>query len=158
MDNKLQFAVKVEDGRKGHPSVGPVYRNILSRLLNLSKTTWDVFRSAVEKYPNNRMLGWRELVNDKEVLHAAYAIRASGIQSGCKVGIYGSNCPQWIVAMEACNGQSLICVPLYDTLGAGAVNLEHAEIDIVFVQDKKVKQLLDPDCTHTRRLKGEKAF
>ncbi|KAI3741734.1 hypothetical protein L1987_59408 [Smallanthus sonchifolius] len=172
--DKLQFAVKVEDGRKGDPSVGPVYRNILSEhsfppIESQFKTTWDVFRSAVEKYPNNRMLGWRELVNDKwgpyvwktyeavyqEVLHVAYAIRSSGIQSGCKVGIYGSNCPQWIVAMEACNAQSLICVPLYDTLGAGAVNfiLEHAEVDIVFVQDKKVKQLLDPECTHTRRLK-----
>nr|XP_043618685.1 long chain acyl-CoA synthetase 1-like [Erigeron canadensis] len=115
------------------------------------------------------MLGWRELVNEKwgtyiwktykavyeEVLHVAYAIGASGLQPGCKVGIYGSNCPQWIVAMEACNAQSCICVPLYDTLGAGAVNfiLEHAEVDIVFVQDKKVKQLLDPECTHTQRLK-----
>ncbi|PWA84102.1 AMP-dependent synthetase and ligase family protein [Artemisia annua] len=127
------------------------------------------FESSVEKYPNNKMLGWRELDNGKwgpyiwktyktvyeEVLNVAYAIMASGLQPGCKVGIYGANCPQWIVAMEACNAQSLICVPLYDTLGAGAVNfiLEHAEIDIVFVQDKKVGKLLDPECIHTRRLK-----
>ncbi|KAD3068719.1 hypothetical protein E3N88_36599 [Mikania micrantha] len=177
--DKLPFSVVVEDGRKGDPSVGPVYRNILSEhsfppVESNLKTTWDVFRSAVEKYPNNRMLGWRELVNNKwgpyvwktyetvyqEVLHVAYAMRASGLQPGCKIGIYGSNCPQWIVAMEACNAQSLICVPLYDTLGAGAVNfiLEHAEVDIAFVQDKKVKQLLDPDCTHTRRLKAIVCF
>ncbi|XP_076885236.1 long chain acyl-CoA synthetase 1-like [Bidens hawaiensis] len=172
--DKLQFSVKADNGRKGDPSVGPIYRNLLSEhsfppIDSHFKTTWDVFTSSVQKYPNNRMLGWRELVDGKwgpyvwktykaiyeEVLHVAYAIRASGLQPGCKVGIYGSNCPQWIVAMEACNAQSLICVPLYDTLGAGAVNfiLEHAEVDIVFVQDKKVKQLLDPDCTHTRRLK-----
>lgn len=169
-----QFAVKVENGTKGDPSVGPVYRNLLSKqsfppLGSQFKTTWDVFSSSVEKFPNNKMLGWRELVNGKwgpyvwktyknvyqEVLHVAYALRASGLQPGCKVGIYGSNCPQWIVAMEACNAQSFVCVPLYDTLGAGAVNfiLEHAEVDIVFVQDKKVKQLLDPECTHAQRLK-----
>nr|XP_043620268.1 long chain acyl-CoA synthetase 1-like [Erigeron canadensis] len=174
-----QFAVKVEEGRKGDPSVGPIYRYHTSKqsfppLDSHFKTTWDVFRSSVEKYPNNRILGWRELVNGKwgpyvwktykvvyeEVLHVAYAIRASGLQPGCKVGIYGSNCPQWIVAMEACNAQNCICVPLYDTLGAGAVNfiLEHAEVDIVFVQDKKVKQLLDPECTHTRHLKAIVCF
>ncbi|KAJ9542994.1 hypothetical protein OSB04_022701 [Centaurea solstitialis] len=172
-----QFAVKVEDGRKGvdgNPSVGPIYRNLLAKdgfpSLDFGlTTTWEVFRDSVEKYPDNRMLGWRELVDGKwgpyvwktyktvyqEVLHVASAVRASGIGHGSKVGIYGSNCPQWIVAMEACNAQSYISVPLYDTLGSGAVNfiLDHAEVDIVFVQDKKVKELLNPECTHTRRLK-----
>ncbi|MFS7927968.1 putative long-chain-fatty-acid--CoA ligase [Helianthus anomalus] len=111
------------------------------------------------------MLGWREFVDGKwgpylwksykavyeEVLNAAAALRASGIGPGCKMGIYGANCPQWIVAMEACNAQSYIYVPLYDTLGPGAVNfiLDHAEVDVVFVQDKKVKELLNPDCIHT---------
>ncbi|KAI7982530.1 Long chain acyl-CoA synthetase 1 [Camellia lanceoleosa] len=72
------------------------------------------------------MLGWREFNDGK----------------GSRIGIYGSNCPQWIVAMEACSAHSLICVPLYDTLGSGAVNfiIGHAEIDFVFVQDKKVKE------------------
>lgn len=172
-----QFAVKVEEGRKGvdgEPSVGPVYRNLLAKdgfppLDADLKTTWDVFRNSVEKYPDNRMLGWRELVDGswgpyiwktyktvyEEVLHTASAIRASGIGPGCKVGIYGANCPQWIVAMEACNAQSYISVPLYDTLGPGAVNfiLDHAEVDVVFVQDKKFKELLNPECTHTQRLK-----
>lgn len=179
MDDDNLFAVKVENGRKGDPSVGPVYRNLLAKqsfpsLDSHFKTTWDVFRFSAKKYPDNRMLGWRELVNGnwgpyiwktydtvyQEVLHVAYAIRACSLKPGCKVGIYGSNCPQWIVAMEACNAQSFICVPLYDTLGAGAVNfiLEHAEVDIVFVQDKKVKMLLDPVCTNTRSLKTVVCF
>ncbi|KAK9075664.1 hypothetical protein SSX86_003990 [Deinandra increscens subsp. villosa] len=75
-----------------------------------------------------------------EVLNAASALRAAGIEPGCKVGIYGANCPQWIVPMEACNAESYISVPLYDTLGPGLVNfiLDHAEVDVVFVQNKKV--------------------
>ncbi|XP_068334949.1 long chain acyl-CoA synthetase 1-like isoform X2 [Pyrus communis] len=59
------------------------------------------------------------------------------------------------MAMEACNAHSLICVPLYDTLGPGAVNfiIDHAELEVVFVQDKKVKELLKPDSTSSKRIK-----
>ncbi|XP_050367499.1 long chain acyl-CoA synthetase 1-like isoform X2 [Argentina anserina] len=115
------------------------------------------------------MLGWREIVDEKigpyvwktykevyeEVLHVGSALRASGVEPGSRIGIYGSNCPQWIMAMTACCAHSLICVPLYDTLGPGAVNfiIDHAEVDVVFVQDKKVKELLNPDCKSTERLK-----
>ncbi|PSR85930.1 Long chain acyl-CoA synthetase, partial [Actinidia chinensis var. chinensis] len=173
----IMFSVAVEEGREGEngkPSVGPVYRHILAKNgfpepdPDLT-TAWDSFRVSVEKYPSNRMLGWREFKDGKfgpylwktykevyeEVLLVGSALRASGAEPGSRVGIYGSNCPQWIVAMEACNGHSLICVPLYDTLGPGAVNfiIDHAEIDFVFVQDKKVKELLNTECMHAKRLK-----
>ncbi|GFZ19327.1 AMP-dependent synthetase and ligase family protein [Actinidia rufa] len=173
----IVFSVAVEEGREGEngkPSVGPVYRHILAKNgfpapdPDLT-TAWDSFRVSVEKYPSNRMLGWREFKDGKfgpylwktykevyeEVLLVGSALRASGAEPGSRVGIYGSNCPQWIVAMEACNAHSLICVPLYDTLGPGAVNfiIDHAEIDFVFVQDRKVKELLNPECTHAKRLK-----
>ncbi|XP_041990996.1 long chain acyl-CoA synthetase 1 isoform X2 [Salvia splendens] len=174
---KKKFTVIVEEGKKGRDgelSVGPVYRNPLSQhgyppIELESSTIWKIFVSSVEKHSGNRMLGWRELLNDKwgpykwktykqvyeEVLQAGSALRAHGYEPGARVGIYGMNCPQWVVAMEACSAHSLICVPLYDTLGPGAVNyiLDHSEIDVVFVQDKKVKQLLNPECVHAQRLK-----
>ncbi|KAM0954529.1 putative long-chain-fatty-acid--CoA ligase [Dioscorea sansibarensis] len=159
------YAVQVENGKEGvndEPSVGPVYRSILAKDgfpppdSNMS-TSWEVFRNAAEKYPGNKMLGWRKFTNEKaghylwktykeiyeEVLNVGSALQRLGARSGSRIGIYGVNCPQWVVAMEACNGYSLICVPLYDTLGAGAVDyiIEHAEIEFVFVQDKKVKQV-----------------
>ncbi|BAS92123.1 Os05g0132100, partial [Oryza sativa Japonica Group] len=83
-----------------------------------------------------------------------------GVKPGSRIGIYGSNCPQWIVAMQACNGYSLICVPLYDTLGAGAVDfiIDHAEIDVIFVQDKKIKEILSANCKSAKRVKGLVAF
>lgn len=51
-------------------------------------------------------------------------------------------------------------MPLYDTIGPRAVNfiIDHAEIDFVFVQDKKVKELLDPDCASAQRLKAIVCF
>ncbi|CAE6055188.1 unnamed protein product [Arabidopsis arenosa] len=116
------FAAKVEEGVKGEdgkPSVGPVYRNLLSekgfppRDSDIT-TTWDIFSKSVEKFPDNKMLGWRQIVDEKvgpymwktykevyeEVLLIGSALRAVGAEPGCRVGIYGANCPQWIIAME----------------------------------------------------------
>ncbi|KAH1195705.1 Long chain acyl-CoA synthetase 1 [Glycine max] len=176
------FAVKVEEGREGtngELSIGPVYRNLLSKnefppLDPDLSTAWDIFSMAVKKYRKNRMLGWREFVDGKigpyvwktyeevydEVLHIGSALRASGAEPGSRIGIYGANCPQWIVAMEACCAHNLICVPLYDTLGPGAVNfiIDHGELDFVFVQDKKVIHLLNPDCKSAQRLKAMVSF
>ncbi|KAJ7973098.1 Long chain acyl-CoA synthetase [Quillaja saponaria] len=171
------FSEKVEEGREGEdgkPSVGPVYRNLLSKnefppLDPYISTAWDIFSVSVGNHPHNRMLGRRNFVDGKpgpyiwktyqevynEVLLVGSALRASGIEPGSRVGIYGSNCPQWIVAMQACCAHSFVCVPLYDTLGPGAVNyiIDHADIDVVFVQDKKVKELLNPECRSAQRLK-----
>ncbi|XP_010518417.1 PREDICTED: long chain acyl-CoA synthetase 1 isoform X1 [Camelina sativa] len=176
------FAAKVEEGVKGidgKPSVGPVYRNLLSEkgfppMDSEITTAWDIFSKSVEKFPENNMLGWRRVVDEKvgpytwktykevheEVLQIGSALRAVGAEPGCRVGIYGINCPQWIIAMEACAAHTLICVPLYDTLGSGAVDyiVEHAEIDFVFVQDTKVKGLLEPDCKCAKRLKAIVSF
>jgi long-chain acyl-CoA synthetase len=77
------------------------------------------------------MLGVREVENGKagtyvwqtyqkvyeSVLHIGSAMRHLGVNPTARCGIYGSNCPEWFMAMEACNGHSVVCVPLYDTLG-----------------------------------------
>ncbi|KAF1880349.1 hypothetical protein Lal_00048986 [Lupinus albus] len=176
------FASKVEEGREGEngkPSVGPIYRNLLSKngfppIDPDFTTAWDIFSVSVKNHPHNRMLGWRKIVDGKigpynwktykevydEVLHIGSALRASGAEPGSRIGVYGANCPQWIVAMEACSAHSFVCVPLYDTLGPGAVNfiIDHAELDFVFVQDKKVKEVLNPDCKSAKRLKAMVSF
>lgn len=179
---KNVFSIKVEDGepgKDGRPAVGPVFRSVLAKdgfpqLEPDMKTSWDVFRVGAGKNPNNRMLGWRPFKDGvpgpylwksykevyDEVLQAGSALQQLGVKPGSRVGIYGTNCPQWIVAMQACNGYSLICVPLYDTLGAGAVDyiIDHAEIDVVFIQDKKIKEILSPNCKSAKRLKALVVF
>lgn len=49
------------------------------------------------------------------------------------------------MTMEACNSQAMTYVPLYDTLGANAVEfiINHAEVSIVFVQEKKIPAILE---------------
>ncbi|PRQ23464.1 putative long-chain-fatty-acid--CoA ligase [Rosa chinensis] len=88
---------------------------------------------SVKRNPSGQMLGQRQVDEKKagpyvwttyqEVYYAAIrmgsAIRSRGVNPGDRCGIYGTNCPQWIIAMEACNSHAITYVPLYDTLVAG---------------------------------------
>ncbi|CAD5178226.1 unnamed protein product [Musa acuminata subsp. malaccensis] len=162
----MKYLVEVEKGREGDgagPSVGPAYRNVLAKDGFPSpapglETCWDVFRMSVERNPDNRMLGRREIVDGKAgeyvwltykeaydiVIELGASIRSRGVGQGGRCGIYGVNCPEWIMTMEACNAHGIYCVPLYDTLGAGAIEfiICHAEIEIVFVEEKKIMEVL----------------
>ncbi|KAK3120300.1 hypothetical protein QOZ80_9AG0685360 [Eleusine coracana subsp. coracana] len=160
------FTVKVGEptpASGGRPSAGPIYRSIYAKdgLMQLPQeiqTPWDFFSGAVKKYPKNRMLGRRKVTDGKagdyewqtyeevhqKVLRVGSAIRSFGVKPGGHCGIYGSNCPEWVMAMQACNSQGICYVPLYDTLGSNAVEfiLDHAEISVAFVQESKIKSIL----------------
>ncbi|KAM7279046.1 hypothetical protein ACFE04_006180 [Oxalis oulophora] len=179
---EMKFLVQVENSKPakdGMPSTGPVYRNFLAvdgfpDLPRGLESCWDAFRLSVERCPNNRMLGHREIVNGKAgqyvwktytqvydlVIKLGNAIRSCGVQQGNKCGIYGINCPQWIMSMEACNAHGICCVPLYDTLGANAVEyiLNHAEVSIAFVEEKKISEVLKTFPSTTKYLKTLVSF
>ncbi|KAJ1685345.1 hypothetical protein LUZ63_016735 [Rhynchospora breviuscula] len=178
----MKNLVEVEKGREGingAPSVGPAYRSILAKDifpppdLGLD-SCWDIFRLSVEKYPDSQMLGRRKIVDGKAgeyewqtykdvydiVMNLGTSIRSLGIEKGGRCGIYGANCPEWIVSMEACNAHGIYCVPLYDTLGAGAVEfiLCHAEVEIAFAEETKVGELLKTLPASTKFLKTIVSF
>ncbi|XP_028057392.1 long chain acyl-CoA synthetase 4-like isoform X3 [Camellia sinensis] len=166
MAEEKRFVFEVESAKEakdGRPSIGPAYRSVFAKdgfppPIQGLDSCWDIFRMTVEKYPNNPMLGRREIVNGEPgkyvwqtykevydlVMKLGNSIRSCGIEEGGRCGIYGANCPEWIMSMEACNAHGLYCVPLYDTLGAGAVKfiICHAEITIVFVEEKKIPEVL----------------
>ncbi|XP_068644431.1 long chain acyl-CoA synthetase 4-like isoform X2 [Aristolochia californica] len=161
-----QYLIEIEKSKEaadGRPSVGPVYRSVFAKdgfpvPPEGMGSCWDIFRISVENYPENRMLGHREIVDGKagkyvwrtykqvydEVLKIGASIRSCGVDPGGRCGIYGVNCPEWIMSMEACNAHGMYCVPLYDTLGAGAVEfiINHAEVSIAFSEEKKVIEVL----------------
>ncbi|KAL6839678.1 hypothetical protein ACP4OV_030617 [Aristida adscensionis] len=172
----MEHLVEVE---KATETAGPAYRNALARDGHLQPppgidSCWDIFRSSVDKYPNNPMLGRRKVVDGKAgeydwmtykevhsvVLKLAASINKSGIKQGECCGIYGANCPEWIISMEACNALGVCCVPLYDSLGAGAVEfiICHAEIQIAFVEEKKIGELLKTCHATSRYLKTVISF
>ncbi|KAG6781172.1 hypothetical protein POTOM_014061 [Populus tomentosa] len=170
---------KAKEAKDGKPSIGPVYRSLFAKdgfppPVPGLESCWDVFRMSVEKYPNNPMLGRREIVNGKAgeyvwqtykqvydvVVKVGNSIRSCGVEPGAKCGIYGANCAEWIMSMEACNAHGLYCVPLYDTLGASAVEfiICHSEVSIAFVEENKICELLKTFPNSTQYLKTIVSF
>ncbi|GJN00872.1 hypothetical protein PR202_ga18094 [Eleusine coracana subsp. coracana] len=160
-------------------AAGPVYRNVRAKdgLLQPPpglNSCWDVFRTSVEKYPDNPMLGHRKVVDGKAgeyvwktykeiydvVMKLAASISKSGVNQGGRCGIYGANCTEWIISMQACNALGVCGIPLYDTLGAGAIEfiICHAEISIVFVEEKKIGELLKTCHATSKCLKAIVSF
>jgi len=68
---------------------------------------------------------------------------AAAVKPGDSVGVYGSNAPAWMLAMQACNRTGAACVPLYDTLGDEAVRfvLAHSGAGVVFCGADKLAAL-----------------
>ncbi|XP_043688068.1 long chain acyl-CoA synthetase 4-like [Telopea speciosissima] len=170
---------KAKESKDGRPSVGPVYRSVFAKdgfppLPEGLESCWDIFRLSVEKYPGNRMLGRRKIVDGKAgqyvwltykevydiVMKVGRSIRSCGVEPGGRCGIYGVNCPEWMISMQACNAHGLYCVPLYDTLGAGAVEyiICHAEVSIVFAEEKKIPEVLKTFPMTTENLKTIVSF
>ncbi|KAL0426112.1 UNVERIFIED_CONTAM: Long chain acyl-CoA synthetase 4 [Sesamum radiatum] len=157
---KKQVHLEIEEAKEakdGKPSVGPVYRNVLVKdgfrpLPQGLESCWDSFCQSVKKYSNIE----REMVEGKAggyvwltykevhdlVLQVGASIRSCGVMQGSRCGIYGANCSRWVISMQACNAHGLYCVPLYDTLGAGAVEyiICHAEVSIAFVEESKISE------------------
>ncbi|XAR70180.1 Long-chain-fatty-acid--CoA ligase [Bertholletia excelsa] len=180
--SQKRFVIEVEpskEAKDGRPSIGPVYRSVFAKdgfppPIEGLDSCWDIFRMSVEKYPNNPMLGRREIVDGKAgkyvwltykevhdlVMKVGNSIRSCGVKEGGKCGIYGANCPEWIMSMEACNAHGLFCVPLYDSLGAGAVEfiICHAEVTIAFVEEKKIPELLKTFPNSTKYLRTIVSF
>ncbi|KAL3648217.1 eukaryotic long-chain fatty acid CoA synthetase (LC-FACS) [Castilleja foliolosa] len=132
----------------GKPSSGPVYRCIYAKdgLLEIPDgldSARDFFSNSVKRNPGNRMLGRRQVIDGKAnaytwltykqvydaTLKIGSAIRSRGVNPGDKCGVYGANCPKWIIALQAC---------------ANAVEfiINHAEISIAFAQESKLPSML----------------
>ena len=80
-----------------------------------SATLLDNFTQAVTKYPTNKCLGWREKQADgtvgpyiwktykevgEEVKDLASGLSSIGAVTKGSIGVFGPNCPQWMMAMQ----------------------------------------------------------
>jgi len=79
---------------------------------------------------------WREMAN--EIARWQAAFDKEGLQPGDKVAIMVKNCREWVVFDQAAMGLGLVTVPLYvdDRPDNVAYIINHAEIKLLFVQDK----------------------
>ncbi|KAF8060497.1 LACS4 [Scenedesmus sp. PABB004] len=145
------------------PSASRVYRNVVAKdgfpeAPGGVKTLYELFQTSVGKFGAEKLLGWRPVGADGKpgpyewlsyaqtaarVEAVASGLAGLGVQPGQRVGVYGVNCPEWMIAMQACNRMSYQCVPLYDTLGENAIEfiIEHSEAVVAFADGAKLAPL-----------------
>lgn len=142
------------------PTSSAVYRNKLAKdgFPSIEPTTvYELFELSAGKYGDTACLGHRPkvdgVVGDFEFLtytkakaavkEIADGLKSIGAETGDRIGVYGGNSPSWMLALQACNRMSYVCVPLYDSLGEGAVEyiVKHAATKVVFTSTQNLPKL-----------------
>jgi len=122
------------------------------------RTLYDVFSNGKEVSSDGDCLGWREGTSGYQwipystVLDRAHAVGCGLVEVGMKpensthIGIYSQNKVDYVVTEIACYSQSMVIVPLYDTLGPEACTyiVNNAEIELVVCDTAdRMSKLLD---------------
>ncbi|XP_023594798.1 long-chain-fatty-acid--CoA ligase 6 isoform X4 [Trichechus manatus latirostris] len=128
---------------------------LLTHYYDDARTMYQVFRRGLRISGNGPCLGSRkpkqpyEWLSYQEVADRAEFLGSGLLQHNCKassdqfIGVFAQNRPEWIIAELACYTYSMVVVPLYDTLGPGAIHyiINTADISTVIV-DKPQKAVL----------------
>jgi long-chain acyl-CoA synthetase len=80
----------------------------------------------------------------KRASNAGSAFMSLGVKKGGAVGVYSSNCPEWMLALKAIDFCGAQCVPLYDTFGPDAVKfiIRHSGLTVLCTASDNLKALL----------------
>ena len=69
----------------------------------------------------------------EELSNVASGLRNMGFAPKTPIGIYASNCREWLVAEHACHAQNMTTVPLYDTLGPDVLEFIGRQADLAAI-------------------------
>lgn len=164
MSNIEMYSVELSDAPsipgEGKPRRHPLaLPSLVSSLGTSTDTIYATFHTAVEKYPKNKFLGHRPIVDGKaleyewetyeEVAGRIHDL-ASGLATlnefceGTRAGLYSINRPEWIISEQACYSRNWITVPLYDTLGKEAIEYicSQTEMPILFASADRATNIL----------------
>ncbi|KAH0509918.1 Long-chain-fatty-acid--CoA ligase 6 [Microtus ochrogaster] len=153
--NLLMQSEEVEDSGGARRSVIGGSTQLLTHYYDDARTMYQVFRRGLSISGNGPCLGFRkpkqpyQWLSYQEVANRAEFLGSGLLQHDCKVGteqfigVFAQNRPEWIIAELACYTYSMVVVPLYDTLGPGAIRyiINTADICTVIV-DKPQKAIL----------------
>ncbi|KAG2442580.1 hypothetical protein HXX76_002665 [Chlamydomonas incerta] len=145
----------------GKPEVGPVYRPAFHKdgwpKLEGVETCFDLFEKSCRLFADCPCLGERAVEDGqvgpyrfltfREVEETVAAVASAYVKLGIKphdrIGVLGANCKEWMMAMQGMNRMSIVCVPLYETLGDTAVEyiIKHSGTRMIVSAGSKVKVL-----------------
>eukprot|EP00070_Physeter_catodon_P042116 XP_028349010.1 long-chain-fatty-acid--CoA ligase 6 isoform X5 [Physeter catodon] len=153
--NLLMQSEEVEDSGGARRSVIGDGPQLLTHYYDDARTMYEVFRRGLSISGNGPCLGFRnpkkpyQWLSYQEVADRAEFLGSGLLQHNCKpctdqfIGIFAQNRPEWIITELACYTYSMVVVPLYDTLGRGAIRyiIDTADISTVIV-DKPQKAVV----------------
>uniref|UniRef100_A0A5F9CB88 Long-chain-fatty-acid--CoA ligase n=1 Tax=Oryctolagus cuniculus TaxID=9986 RepID=A0A5F9CB88_RABIT len=129
---------------------------LLTHYYEDARTMYQVFRRGLSISGNGPCLGFRkpkqpyQWLSYQEVVDRAEFLGSGLLRHNCKasteqfIGVFAQNRPEWIIAELACYTYSMVVVPLYDTLGPGAIRyiINTADISTVIVDKAQKAGLL----------------
>ncbi|XP_061691916.1 long-chain-fatty-acid--CoA ligase 1-like isoform X1 [Syngnathoides biaculeatus] len=133
--------------------------SLLTHFYDDAKTIYEFFLRGAQVSNNGPFLGsrkpkcpyewlsYQEVMERTENLGSAFLHNGHSKATDPNIGIFSQNRPEWTITELACYTYSLVCVPLYDTLGAEAINyiIDKASISTI-VCDVADKVSLVLDC------------
>ncbi|XP_066574295.1 long-chain-fatty-acid--CoA ligase 1a isoform X2 [Amia ocellicauda] len=140
----------------------------MTHLYNDTKTMYEVFQRGIRVSDNGPCLGsrkpnqpyewqsYQEVSDRAEYLGSGLIHRGHTASSDQFIGIFAQNRPEWTIAELACYTYSMVCVPLYDTLGNEAITyiINQACISTVICDVvEKARLLLDCVSSGEHRVK-----
>uniref|UniRef100_A0A8C3S738 Arachidonate--CoA ligase n=1 Tax=Chelydra serpentina TaxID=8475 RepID=A0A8C3S738_CHESE len=167
----LMQSEEVEGWEGARRSVIGDSTELLTHYYDDARTMYEVFRRGFNISENGPCLGFRkpkqpyQWLSYKEVSERAEALGSGLLRQGCKpsasqfIGVFAQNRPEWIISELACYTYSMVVVPLYDTLGHGAIRyiINTADISTV-ICDKPEKARILLDHVEKRETPGLKAI
>ncbi|XP_075712558.1 long-chain-fatty-acid--CoA ligase 6 isoform X2 [Rhinoderma darwinii] len=156
--NLLMQSEEVEGGGGARHSVIADGPKLLTHYYDDARTMYEVFQRGLHISENGPCLGSRkpnqpyEWLSYKEVSGRAECLGSGLLHQGCKsssdqfIGVFAQNRPEWIISELACYTYSMVIIPLYDTLGHGAIRyiINTADISTVICdKPEKAKILLE---------------
>uniref|UniRef100_A0A674JUT2 Arachidonate--CoA ligase n=1 Tax=Terrapene triunguis TaxID=2587831 RepID=A0A674JUT2_9SAUR len=167
----LMQSEEVEGWEGARRSVIGDSTELLTHYYDDARTMYEVFRRGFNISENGPCLGFRkpkqpyQWLSYKEVSERAEALGSGLLQQGCKpsasqfIGVFAQNRPEWIISELACYTYSMVVVPLYDTLGHGAIRyiINTADISTV-ICDKPEKARILLDHVEKRETPGLKSI
>ncbi|XP_036280108.1 long-chain-fatty-acid--CoA ligase 6 isoform X1 [Pipistrellus kuhlii] len=152
----LMQSEEVEGSDGARRSVVGGSPHLLTHYYSDARTMYQVFHRGLRLSGNGPCLGFRkpnqpyQWLSYQEVANRAEFLGSGLLQHDCKastdqlIGVFSQNRPEWIIAELACYTYSMVVVPLYDTLGPGAIHyiINTANISIVIVDNPQKAQVL----------------
>ncbi len=133
------------------------------------KRTFDILDRILHKFPRKDALGGKDsddwyVYSTAEYVEKSHqfamGLMALGLKKGDKVATVTSNRPEWNFADMGLAMTGIVHVPIYPTIGDDEYSyiLEHAEIHLLLVGDRKLYEKLSPIAAHLPEIAGIYSF